>query len=228
MQPIFQQRLRRRLNEQTGTDTPSRTATSHLCTPATTPTRLLPPQAQAMLVVSPARTVVTMNPAAAQLLGVSAEVARGVSLDTLAGGVLSAIALHPEALNTTTLFPCGAGRLLVATARLLHDRNQHMRGWVVVLEQEETFLGTDRPRTSNAQPVLDTLQHQIRTLKELIAMMPKFSHHPYWRELLIKHMEQVTSTIGTQLQDLNRCLEEECREQWRYENPLPYMQEVQL
>jgi hypothetical protein len=127
--------------------------------------------------------------------------ARGQSIDYLAGGMLASVPLRPTALRASSEFFTADGRLLLATSRLLKSSGQQFAGWMVGL-QETTEASCNGLSTAIAYPAVDLLQKQINALRELIGMLPQFSHHHYWRHLLSEHMERLTNEMEAEVQRL--------------------------
>jgi hypothetical protein len=153
---------------------------------------------QALLLVNTNRTLEAANNTAAQLLNVPSHLARGQSIDSLAGGILMSVPLRPTAIRATSEFWSNDGHVLLATSRLLTCSGQQFRGWMVSLQQNTTPTGPASPREA-----VHLLQKHLSAMRELLAMLPQFSQHYYWRQLLVDHMGKLMDEMEIQLQSID-------------------------
>ena len=156
----------------------------------------------ALMLVDANWRLFAISPSAAQLLNIPADSVRGQAVYQVAGGILEPIALRPNAIMTTTVFEVG-DKTIFTNTRTLFDRNKQFLGWVVSLHEDLCeALSEFRNHHNVTTPVISTLQYQIQNMQELIAMLPKFSHHRYWHYLLMQHIERLTSEMARQVQRL--------------------------
>ncbi len=155
----------------------------------------------ALLLVDPGRNIVSLSQSAADVLNTTAPHSKGQPLESIAGGVLSALALRTEATMAMTMFDLEDGRTIIATTRTLTGRNGKALGWVVTLyENLAAALGEFRTRHHASSPAIATLQSQIQNMQELLAMLPRFRQHRYWNYLLMEHIERLTDQMAEQVQ----------------------------
>jgi hypothetical protein len=154
---------------------------------------------QALLLVNTNRTLEAANSMAAHLLDVSPNRARGQSIDSLAGGILMSVPLRPTAIRATSEFWSNDGHVLLATSRLLTSSGQHFRGWMVSLQQNGAPTKPATPREA-----VGSLQKQLSAMRELLSMLPQFSQHYYWRQLLVDHMGKLMDEMELQLQAIDQ------------------------
>jgi hypothetical protein len=157
----------------------------------------------ALILVDARRTLFAISQPAAGLLDVSAEEVRGEPINSVAGGILQALSLRRDATRTITMFELPNGQTLFATTRPLFGSNTPFLGWVIALHQDLTVaLREFQTQQGSASSTIHALQQQLKNIQELVAMLPKFSHHPYWQYLLIEHMERLTNQMNRQVQQL--------------------------
>ncbi len=144
-----------------------------------------------------------MSQSAARLLNVSAEMVKGQTINSVAGGVLRALGLRRDATRTITMFEISTGHTLVATTRPLIGSSAQCLGWVVALHPDlASALSEFQAQQTSATTTITTIQQQLKNMQELVAMLPRFSHHPYWQYLLIEHMERLTGQLDSYVQQL--------------------------
>jgi hypothetical protein len=228
MRTRFQDRLQQRLKEYT----PDMADADDIPDGASDPVdalRAAAPRVQtsqrAMLLIDCQRRLVNVNPAAAALLDLDEDEASGMRVEACANGALTAIALRPYALLTLTHFQLPNGANVLAKTRPLYNEKNRCTGWVVELQDADDMDDIDLfgPEPANAQlpstsastagnaagsisasaaRISNELQEELFKMRELITMLPQFSQHPYWRHLLMEHMERLHSDISSHVQQI--------------------------
>lgn len=163
----------------------------------------------ALMLVDAHRTLFAISARAGQMLGLPTDTAKGKSLDQIAEGILSPIALRQNATMSLTLFDLPDGSQMFATARSLTGRQQHFLGWVIALHHDlASALNEFRAHHSAPAPTIVALQGQIRNIQELIAMLPRFSQHRYWHQLLLEHIDRITGEMEKEVQRLAHIIDQ--------------------
>lgn len=156
----------------------------------------------AMLLVDKNRTLLAVNPLAAELFGHPAEDFKGQAVEDVLDGALTAIALRPNAACATTVFAMPGGQAVLATTQPLISRSGQFVGWMVTLQEVNASAGEVGTWQQDVQPAVQRLQQQVQTLQELTNMLPQFRSHQHWQQHLTEHIQQITDEMYGQLQQL--------------------------
>lgn len=148
----------------------------------------------ALLLIDTDNRLQGISTAAAALLGVSAQTARGQMIDGVVGSTLAALVIHPV---RTRFLRLGDGRTLLVIVKQASSTG----GRFVLLQDVTAALAEFLPPQQTAQAG-QTLQQQLGSLRELVGMLPNFAQHQYWRELLAEHMQQLVAEMSQQVQQL--------------------------
>lgn len=156
---------------------------------------------QALLLFDARRNLSAISPAATRLLNLSADHVKGQPVDRLINinGALSAIALRSGSIRTSTMFELTNGHVVFANTRTLVGHNHRVYGWLVALYSDVISALVGFPIEQHTSlPSNPVLQQQIQNMRELIAMLPRFSQHRYWQSLLMEHMERLIEEMDMQ------------------------------
>ncbi len=154
-----------------------------------------PTPEHAILLIGADRKIFSLNLLAAEILAVDANSVHGQFIDTIADGVLTAIALRQNATRATTLFEMDNERTIRATTRPVYGQDQAFCGWVVKLVEVDAAADSFSASEENIQPDLQSLLDNVAAMRELIAMLPQFDQNRYWSQLLLDHMKRLNSQM---------------------------------
>jgi hypothetical protein len=159
----------------------------------------------ALILIGVNNQLLTINSQATRLLGVSADTIKGQPIAIL-GEALSAIAKEPTKPGTSNLLTLANGKTVLATTRNVVGHNQQPMGRVITLQTINTVMhdikSTSLSASYTTTPVVDNLQAQIKTMQDLIAMVPRFSNNRFWQNLLVEHMQKLVYDMTQQIQRL--------------------------
>lgn len=174
----------------------------------------------ATILVSTNGRILTVNAPAARLLGVRAETMKGQPLNSVMDGALATAVHHSGASGTASILQMASGTILVKTGNVVGRKNQPLAQAILLQEvvaagimhtapmSQEKKNGKDDAsemveQSDATRPTLTTLQRQIQNMRELIAMVPQFSHNKYWQDLLVEHMERLTNEMNRQINQIS-------------------------
>lgn len=176
----------------------SYSTTAHYATKS--PVHEIQPES-AVILVSMQDTILSISPAAARLLGVSVEMCKGKPVSIL-GRALDAVSHHTTRPGSADVIQLENGHTVLARTRTVVGKHNQPMGRAVTL-QDVTVPAEHRPsQQRESMPALGELETQIASMQELIDMIPQFSHHKYWQNLLLEHMQRLIHDMTKQVQEL--------------------------
>ncbi len=155
----------------------------------------------AMILVGTNGKILSISREAAQLLRLSETAYKGQSVARL-GDALAAVAMSPVRAGVSHLVQVNTGQTVLAHTRTVVGSHNQVMGRVITLQDVSSALW-DSPARQPVAPDLGTLQSQIESMQELIAMLPKFSHHRYWQNLLVEHMQRLVDEMTSQMSEIS-------------------------
>jgi PAS domain S-box-containing protein len=156
----------------------------------------------AMILVGTSGKILSISPEATQLLGLSESAYKGQSVAQL-GDALAAVAMSPVRAGVSHLIQLGNGHTVLAHTRTVVGRHNQVMGRVITLQDVRASLWDMQTHQPQMGPALGTLQQQIESMQELITMLPKFSHHRYWQNLLVEHMQRLVDEMTSQMSEIS-------------------------
>ncbi len=157
----------------------------------------------ALILVGTHNRLLAVNSAAAHLIGADAAALKGQDVRTL-GKALSSVATTPTAPGASHLLELPNGRTVLVSVGTVVGRNQQVMGRAMTLQEISAHINelTDTSHTAAGAQDMRTLQQQIQSMQELIDMLPRFSHHKYWQNLLVEHMQRLINQMTSHVQEL--------------------------
>lgn len=185
--------------------TPHTNIATHTQVPAsrsTTPTGSLNQSDNvAIILVGTNDRLLSISPAAADLVGLSPDKAKGQHLSVL-GESLAAVAKQPTRPGASNFLQLDNGNTVLANTRTVVGRNNQPMGWAVTLQDISSAVHEFRSRHPKPAPAIGDLQDKMKSMQELIDMLPRFSHHKYWQNLLVEHMQRLMTEMNSQINEM--------------------------
>ncbi len=156
-----------------------------------------------MILVGMNNKIVSVNAAAAHLIGTTVEALKGQSVATL-GHALSMIAMQPTKPGASNLLQIANGRTVLANTRTVVGQQNKPLGRAVTLQDISSAVNDlQTQKQEDVLPTVGNLQKQIQNMRDLIEMVPRFSNNKYWQDLLVEHMQKLVTDMTNQVNQLS-------------------------
>lgn len=156
-----------------------------------------------MILIGMNNKIVSVNAAAAHLIGTTVEALKGQSVATL-GQALAAVAMQPTKPGASTLLQIANGRTVLANTRTVVGQHNKPLGRAVTLQDISSAVNDlHSQKKEEVLPTVGNLQKQIQNMRDLIEMVPRFSNNKYWQDLLVEHMQKLVADMTSQVNQLS-------------------------